>query len=173
MAKADAAALVELHGIWAPVFLGVACRMLGDRREAEDVVQDTFIRIWRNSAQYDPHQAPPFVWAFVVLRSYCVDRLRSRHRAKRNHSRDVATHLQTLPEKSENPRVMALDDFRRVRAALDQLPPDERSTLELAVFLDYTHSEIAEPLGSPLSTTKNRLRQALKKIRNHLSRYEL
>jgi RNA polymerase sigma-70 factor (ECF subfamily) len=66
-----------------------------------------------------------------------------------------------------------LDDFRRVRAALDQLPPDERSTLELAVFLDYTHSEIAEPLGSPLSTTKNRLRQALKKIRNHLSRYEL
>lgn len=173
MAQQDAAALAELHGIWSPVFLGIACRMLGDRREAEEAVQDTFVRIWKNSADYDSHLAPPFVWAFTLLRGFCIDRLRFRHRTKRDSSRAVPIDLQTPPEKSENPRVMAMDDFRRVKAALDHLTPEERSCLELAVFLGCTHSEISEHLATPLGTVKNHLRQALKKVRNHLSRYEL
>jgi RNA polymerase sigma-70 factor (ECF subfamily) len=173
MAKGDGAALAELHGIWSPTLLGISCRMLGDRREAEEVVQDTFVRVWHRSAEYDPHQSPPFVWAFAVLRGYCIDRLRFRHRAKRDSSRVVPIHLHAPPEKSEDPRVMAMDDWRRVRAALDLLPPDERSCLELAVFLEYTHSEISEHLGTPMGTVKNRLRRALEKVRNQLSRYEL
>ena len=147
--------------------------MLGDRREAEEVVQDTFVRLWQRSAEYDPHQSPPFVWAFAVMRGLCIDRLRFRHRAKRDSSRVVPIHLQAPPEKSENPQVMAMDDCRRVKAALDHLAPDERSCLELAVFLEYTHSEISEHLETPLGTVKNRLRHALNKVRNHLSRYEL
>ena len=173
MAKGDSTALTELHGMWSPVLLGISCRMLGDRREAEEVVQDTFVRIWHRSAEYDPHQSPPFVWAFAVLRGYCIDRLRFRHRGKRDSSRVVPIHLHAPPEKSEDPRVMAMDDFRRVRNALNQLAPDERSCLELAVFLEYTHSEISERLGTPLGTVKNRLRRALDKVRNHLSRHEL
>src|SRR6478609_12077117 len=78
MAKEDASALAELHGMWSPVLLGVACRMLGDRREAEEAVQDTFVRMWHRSADYDPEQSPPFVWAFAVMRGYCIDRLRYR-----------------------------------------------------------------------------------------------
>ena len=173
MAKGDGGALGELHGMWSPTLLGVACRMLGDRREAEEVVQDTFVRMWHRSAESDPHQSPPFVWAFAVMRGYCIDRLRFRHRAKRDSSRVVPIHRHAPPEKSEDPQVMALDDWRRVRSALDKLPPDERSCLELAVFLEYTHSEISEQLGTPLGTVKNRLRRALEKVRNQLSRYEL
>ncbi len=173
MAKGDGGALAELHGMWSPILLGVSCRMLGDRREAEEVVQDTFVRMWHRSAEYDPHRSPPFVWAFAVMRGYCIDRLRFRHRAKRDSSQVVPIHLHAPPERSEDPRVMALDDWRRVRAALDLLPPDERSCLELAVFLEYTHSEISEHLGTPLGTVKNRLRRALEKVRNQLSRYEL
>jgi RNA polymerase sigma-70 factor, ECF subfamily len=173
MSKGDGAALAELHGIWSPTLLGISCRMLGDRREAEEVVQDTFVRVWHRSAEYDPHQSPPFVWAFAVLRGYCIDRLRFRHRAKRDSSRVVPIHLHAPPEKSEDPRVMAMDDWRRVRAAMDLLPHDERSCLELAVFLEYTHSEISEHLGTPMGTVKNRLRRALEKVRNQLSRYEL
>lgn len=173
MAKGDGGALAELHGMWSATLLGVACRMIGDRREAEEVVQDTFVRMWHRSAEYDPHQSPPFVWAFAVLRGYCIDRLRFRHRAKRDSSRVVPIHLHAPPEKSEDPQVMVLDDWRRVRSALDKLPPDERSCLELAVFLEYTHSEISEQLGTPLGTVKNRLRRALDKVRNQLSRYEL
>ena len=173
MAKGETAALDELHAAWAPVFLGIATRMLGDRREAEEVVQDTFVRLWHRSAEFDPHRSPPFVWAFAVMRGYCVDRLRYRHRARRDSSRVVSIHVNTPPERSENPRVMALDDWRRIRGALDQLDPDERSCLELAVFLEYTHSEISTELGTPLGTVKHRLRRALDKVRGHLSRYEL
>jgi hypothetical protein len=93
MAKEDGSALTELHGMWSPVLLGIACRMLGDRREAEEAVQDTFVRMWHRSADYDPKQSPPFVWAFAVMRGYCIDRLRYRHRSKRDSSRVVPIHL--------------------------------------------------------------------------------
>jgi RNA polymerase sigma-70 factor (ECF subfamily) len=173
MAKGDGGAMAELYAMWSAVLLGISCRMLGDRREAEEVVQDTFVRLWHRSAEYDPHQSPPFVWAFAVLRGYCIDRLRFRHRGKRDSSRVVSIHQHAPPEKSEDPRVMALDDFRRVRNALDHLDPDERVCLELAVFLEYTHSEISAHLETPLGTIKNRLRRGLEKVRNQLSRHEL
>ena len=172
MAKEDGAALEELHAMWSPVLLGIACRMLGDRREAEEAVQDTFVRMWHRSADFDPAQSPPFVWAFAVLRGYCIDRLRYRHRGKRDSSRVVPIHLHTPPEAIEDPKVMALDDWRRVRAALSVLGADERQCLELAIFLEYSHSEISEHLGTPLGTVKNRLRRALEKVRTQLSRHE-
>ena len=172
MAKGDGGALAELYEMWSPVLLGASCRMLGDRHEAEEVVQDTFVRMWHRSADYDPRQSPPFAWAFAVMRGYCIDRLRYRHRGKRDSSRVVPIHLHAPTEETEDSRVMALDDWRRVRAALDVLKSDERNCLELAVFLEYTHSEISERLGTPLGTVKNRLRRALEKVRNQLSRHE-
>jgi RNA polymerase sigma-70 factor (ECF subfamily) len=172
MARQDAPALSELHGLWSPTLLGVACRMLGDRREAEEAVQDTFVRLWHRAGDFDPKQSPPFVWAFAVMRGYCIDRLRYRHRSKRDSSRVVPIHLHAPPERTEDPRVMAVDDWRRVRSALTQLNKDERSCLELAVFLEYTQSEISSHLGTPLGTVKNRLRRALEKVRTQLSRHE-
>lgn len=172
MARGEDSALTELHGVWAATMLGIACRMLGDRHEAEEVVQDTFVRLWHRSADFDPAQSPPFVWAFAVLRGLCIDKLRFRHREKRDSSRVVSIHLHVPPERSEDPRVMVADDWRRVGAALDLLNKDERSCLELAVFLEYTHSEISEQLCTPLGTVKNRLRRALEKVRNQLYRHE-
>jgi RNA polymerase sigma-70 factor (ECF subfamily) len=173
MARGDGGALAEIHRAWAPSLMGIACRMLGDRREAEEVLQDTFVRMWHRSAEYDPAQSPPFVWAYAVLRGFCIDRLRFRHRDKRDSSRLVSIHLHAPPEASEAPRIMAHDDWRRVREALDLLPLDERNCLELAVLLEYTHSEISQHLGTPLGTVKNRLRRALEKVRHHLTRHEL
>ncbi len=172
MAREDASALDELHAMWSPVLLGIACRMLGDRREAEEAVQDTFVRMWHRAGDFDPKKSPPFVWAFAVLRGYCIDRLRYRHRSKRDSSKIVPIHLHAPPEGIEDPRIMAQDDWRRIRAALDLLPLVERQCLELAVFLEYTHSEISARLGTPLGTVKNRLRRALEKTRSHLSRHE-
>ncbi len=172
MAKGDGGALTELHQMWSPVLLGASCKMLGNRNEAEEVVQDTFVRMWHRSVDYDPKQSPPFVWAFAVMRGYCIDRLRYRHRSKRDCSRVVPIHLHAPAEAAEDPRVMVIDDWRRVRAALGVLEENERKCLELAVFLEYTHSEISESLGTPLGTVKNRLRRALEKVRNQLSRHD-
>ena len=174
MANRDPSALVELHALWGPVFLGIACRMLGDRHDAEEVVHDTFVLIWKGASDFNPHQSPPFVWAFALMRGLCIERLRIRHRSKKEASRSAPIPLPTaVLEKFDNPPVMALDDFRRVRAALNQLTPEERSCLELAVFLKYTHFEISKHPDLPMGTVKNHLRQALKKVRNLLSRYEL
>jgi len=173
MANNECAALTELYGMWGPVFLGVACRVLGDRREAEDVVVETFVRLWRRAADYDLHQAPPFPWAFAVMRGYCMERLRSRSRSKKESLRNAPIPPHTPAEKCENPRVMPMDDFRRVKAALDHLAPDERICLESAVFLAFSQAEAVEHPETSLGTVKNRLRHALKKVRNHLSRYEL
>ena len=173
MANNEGAALTELYGMWGPVFLGVATRMLGDRREAEDGVQETFVRLWRRAADYDPHQSPPFVWAFAVLRGCCIERLRSRQRSRKSPPRNVPILSHAPVEKCENARVMRLDDFRRVKAAMDHLAPNERNCLESAVFLSYTQTEAAEHPETSLGTVKNRLRHALRKVRNHLSRYEL
>ncbi|MEX1049505.1 MAG: sigma-70 family RNA polymerase sigma factor [Akkermansiaceae bacterium] len=173
MAKGDDRALAELYEMWCPTLLGVSCRILGDRGEAEEVVQDTFVRMWHRSGEYNPELSPPFVWAYALMRGYCIDRLRFRHRGKRDSSRVVSIHLHAPAEQTEDPRVMEMDDLRRLRHALDQLSPNERKCLELAVFLGYTHSEIAEHLATPLGTVKNRLRRALEKVRNQWSRYEL
>jgi len=171
LAKADTAALVELHNLWSPTLLGIAYRMLGDRRAADNLVHDCFIRIWNQSAHYDPHQSPPFVWAFVMLRTCCTERLPAR--ARKNTARASQAPLPAAAPPTENPRVMALDDSRRVRTALDQLTPDERYCLEQAVFLQYSPTSSTDQLEHPMGTVKNRLRNALTKIRNHLSRYEL
>lgn len=173
VAKADAAALGELHGLWSPILLGICCQMLGDRKDAEKVVQDTFAHIWQRAAGYDPHQTPPFVWAFTVMQGYCSERLRTRRRAPRPAAQSTPSHPPSTLEKPDHTRVLAADDFRRVRAALDHLTPDERNTLVAAVFLQYSQAQIPQPLDSPLSVVKNHLRQALTKTRNHLSRYEL
>jgi RNA polymerase sigma-70 factor (ECF subfamily) len=172
MAKGDGDALAELYAMWSPTLLGTSVKILGDRHEAEEVVQDAFIRMWHRSADYDPLLSPPFAWAFAMMRGYCIDRLRFRHRSKRDSSRVVPLHLHAPAEESEDPQVMMLDDWRRVRAALEALEPNERKCLELAVFLEYTHSEISEHLGTPLGTVKNRLRRALEKVRNQLTRHE-
>ncbi len=169
MANRDPAALVELHGMWCPILLGAALRMLGDAQEADKAVQETFIQLWGRASNYDPHQSPPFVWAFAVLRAYCIQRLRRRSRSKKPPPPVSHIHF----DKHENPRVMPLDDFRRVRSALDHLTPDERNCLELAVFLGCRTTESPDHPDTSVIGVKNRLRQALKKIRNHLSRYEL
>jgi RNA polymerase sigma-70 factor, ECF subfamily len=106
------------------------------------------------------------------VRGYCIDRLRYRHRSKRDSARVVPLHLFAPSEETEDSNVMAKDDWRRVRSALDLLDEDERKCLELAVFLEYTQSEISAQLSTPLVTVKHRLRRALVKVRQHLSRHE-
>jgi len=173
VAQADAAALVELHGLWSPILLGIAGQILGDRREAEKVVQESFVHLWQRAAGYDAHQMPPFVWAFSVMQRYCIERLRSRRRGPRAVAHLGPIHPPSPQEKPDHSRVLAADDLRRVRAALDQLTPEERHALVAAVFLQYSHVQISHTQEPPLSVVKNHLRQALTKTRNCLSRYEL
>ncbi len=163
MARGDAAALVVLHGMWAPVLLGAACRMLGDRREADEVLRGTFERMWKRAAGFDPHQSPPFVWAFVLMRGLAMERLR-RRQGKRDAAREWAV---PSHERCESIKVLTTDDCRRLRSAIDQLDLEERTCLEHAVFLGYVRPE------TPSAAVKNHLRRAVEALRNQLSCHEL
>jgi len=160
MAKGEPAALAELHANWAPVLLGIACRMLGDRREANEVLHRTFLGIWKRAASYDPHHSPPFVWALVMMRGIAIDRLRRGGGSRSPRQSASGDH-------GENPKVLSNDDCARLRSALDPLDPEDRRCLEAAVFLEYAYGN-----DSTLAV-KNRLRRALDQVRNHLSRHEL
>jgi RNA polymerase sigma-70 factor (ECF subfamily) len=159
MARGESSALVALYGMWAAVLLGAACRMLGDRREADEVLRLTFERMWKRAGRFDPHQSPPFVWAFVLMRELAVERLR-----RREGKRDSTIQSQ---ERGEASRVLTADDSRRLRAAIGQLELEERTCLEHAVFLGYAHAE------APSLNVKNHLRRALETLRQQLSCHEL
>lgn len=170
MARGDGGGLAELYAMWSPVLLGCACRMLGDRREADEVLHETFERIWKGAPDYTPHQSPPFVWAFVILRGLAMRRLRRRRSRKRNFSR----HSEAVSnQRAGHLKVLAADDCRRLYAAMEQLDLEERSCLESAVFLGYARSGEEEHSGTALANAKNRLRKALETLRHLLSRHEL
>ena len=171
MAQGDRQALEELFGSWGPVFLGISQRVFGDRKQAEKVVRDTFVRMWRRSADYDPHKSPPFVWAFTMLRELCIDRLHSQGK-----SRKISPRAPSMPARhtaAEDPRVMPPDDWQRLRNSLNSLSPEELGCLETAVLLGYARSTAPGQSDTPSATVKTCLRRALDKIRNQLSRYEL
>lgn len=168
----DAFAFDTLYSLWSPTLLGIAFRMLGNRSEAEEAMQDSFVKIWHRAADYDPNRSKAFVWCFTILRSTCIDRLRHQHRQKRNTQVTFVLDEHT-PEPLTDSQILPADLFRHVRHAMEQLPLDERRCLELAVFLEYTHSEIAERLATPLGTIKNRLRRALDKLKQLLSDHEI
>jgi len=171
MGQGDKRALEELFACWGPVFLGISQRMFGDRKEAEKVVSDTFVRMWRRSADYDPHKSPPFVWAFTMLRDRSIHRLHRRRKPPAIPQR--ATVAKARTEATEDPRVMPMDDWQRLRSAMDSLSPEEETCLETAVLLGYARSSIPGQPDAPSATVKTCLRRALDKIRNQLSRYEL
>lgn len=171
MAQGDRRAIEEIFACWGPVFLGISQRMFGNRKEAEKAVSDTFVRMWRRSADYDPHKSPPFVWAFTILRDLCIARLHGQ-----NKSRRIPQRAPSIPARhtaTEDPRVMPPDDWQRLGNALNSLSAEELGCLESAVFLGYARSSVPGPSDTPSATVKTCLRRALDKIRNQLSRYEL
>lgn len=169
MARGDRRAFEEIFVMWSPILLGIARRMLGDPHEAAKIVRDTFDRMWRRAADFDPHQSPPFVWAFTILRDLGIERLRRRSKRPPQQasagSQSAAIH--------EDSHVMPLDDWHRLRSALDSLSAEELECLESAVFLGYARSSGKPQPESPSLAIKATLRRALDLIRNQLSRYEL
>ena len=164
-AVGSAVALRQLYRECGGRVMAVALRILGDRAEAEDIVQETFLELWRRAAAYDPARSAPATWAVLVARSRALDRLRSRASAAR--ACEASGHDPSLHPAVEP--VEARQDRERVRRALDELPPEQRETLELAYFEGLTHGEIASRTGLPLGTVKTRLRLAMAKLRTNLA----
>jgi RNA polymerase sigma-70 factor (ECF subfamily) len=158
-------ALRALYDLCSGKVMAVALKLLRDRAEAEDVVQETFLELWRRAADYDPSRASPATWAVVIGRSRALDRLRARSSAARVVSAQASEPVSADPAPQP---VEVREEQRRVRRALSALPPEQREVIELAYFEGLVQSEIAARTGQPLGTVKTRVRLAMEKLETAL-----
>ena len=157
----------SLYDRYRLILFGLLVRILNSREEAEDILQEVFVQVWKRAADFDELRGKPFTWLVTLARSRAIDRLRllnARERVALAAARDA-------PEEASD---AALDAFRAeqrqiVADALSQLPEEQRRTLVLAYFEGLTQSEIADRLGSPLGTVKTRMRSGMIKLRGLLS----
>lgn len=167
IAARDRAAFDELYRRYARPVLGLALRRLGDRDRAEEAVQETFAAIWRSARSYRPDRGPGGPWVYAVARNAIVDRFRARG--------EPVAEPQDAPDESRGPaeRAEAADVAWRVHRALSELPPNERTVLELAYWSGLSQSEVASYLDIPLGTVKTRTRTALARLASILDEEDL
>ena len=153
-----------------PLF-SLAVRMVGDTGEAEELLQDAFVKIWRSAAAYDARKSRPFTWSVTILRRTCIDHLRKRrHRPQTSPLRDDPdTDSDLSASESVRPTLDAQDDAARIAAALAEIPANQRRALELAFFSEMTHVEIAARLTQPVGTVKSWIRRGLLALRTVLT----
>ena len=169
--RRDADALAALYDRYAARVNGLASRILGDTGDAEEVVQEVFLYAWRSAASYDGSRGTVLAWLLVAARSRAIDRLRARRPGGRERTRP----LDDAPEPAAADDVEAGVDGRRweavCRAAVAELPAEQREALELAYFSGLTQQEIAAKTGTPLGTVKTRVRLGLMKLRERIRPY--
>ncbi len=166
VARGDEAALASIYDRYSSILLGLLLRILHSRAEAEDVLQEVFVQVWRRADSFDESRGRGFTWLVTLARSRAIDRLRALDSRSRAATASAA-------EASEIVSDASLDAFRAeqreiVRAALAEIPEEQRRALLLAYFEGLTQSEIAARLGQPLGTVKTRMRSGLGKLRDLL-----
>jgi RNA polymerase sigma-70 factor, ECF subfamily len=166
IARGDEAALASLYDRYRVILFGLLVRILSSREEAEDILQEVFIQVWRRAADFDESRGKPFTWLVTLTRSRAIDRLRQRSARERVAQ---ASALESPAEASDAVAETYRSEQREIVAgALSQLPEEQRQTLLLAYFEGLTQSEIAKRLGAPLGTIKTRMRSGMIKLRELL-----
>lgn len=157
-------ALGELYDRYASMALATALRVVHDRQEAEDVVHDAFVAVWRKIDRFDEKRGSLRAWLMTVVRNRAIDRIRARRPALDLEAADESSLLRTGPNPTWE---MALRSASAsdVRSAMFLLPEEQRHAVELAYFEGYTYREVAELTGVSSGTAHGRLRLALAKLR--------
>ena len=163
--RGDQVAFAQLYDATCSRVVGLAVRVVRDPAQAEEVAQEAFLDIWKNSGRFDPAKGSPLGWLLTIVHRKAVDRVRS---AEASTRRDTSYHQQNQPvdHDSTAEAAQASLEARRVRTALKSLTPVQREALELAYFGGYTHTEVATMLELPVGTAKTRIRDGLIRLRD-------
>ena len=175
LADNDLAALELLYDRYSTLVFSVSLRVLRDTHLAEHVVQEVFLRLWRQPTSYDPARGRFISWLMSVTRNRSLDELRRVTRRMRSEDAEDDSMGNEIPAVGnlDDPQVelMVAEARAAVRAAMTRLPPAQRRVIELSYFSGLTHVEIAERTGDPLGTVKTRVRLGMRKLRDSLADY--
>ncbi len=168
----DFVALEELYQRYSRQAFGLALRILGNYEAAEDVIQEVFVRFWKQPSSYDPARGRFVTWLLSVVHNACIDQLRRKN--QNNISLDYAETDGQLNQlaagrTSVEEEVWLKVQREAIRRALQKLPSEQAQLVDLAFFKGHTHQEIAANTGLPLGTVKSRIRQGLLKLKDLLA----
>lgn len=167
IARRDTEAFASLYDRHQAILLGLLIRILHNRAEAEDVLQEVFLAVWQRAANYDEKRGTVFTWLVTMTRSRAIDRLRSRS-ARERLSSQVAHEAQSHTNNAEE-TAAHMERCEIVQRALAGVTEKQRRALLLAYFEGLSQSEIAHRLNEPLGTIKSRMRAALMKLHELLN----
>ena len=161
----DAEALATLYDRHGRAAYSLAYRLMGEKQEAEDVVQEAFVKVWRSAGGYRVGRGSVRTWILSIVHNRGIDQIRS-HASRRRTQDKVEASTPTSEPSEAFSETWKNSQREQVREALNTLPQEQLKILELAYFSGYTHVEIAERLDLPLGTVKGRMRLGLRKIRD-------
>jgi RNA polymerase sigma-70 factor, ECF subfamily len=165
--KRDAQALAELYDRYGRMAYSLVLRVVRDSAIAEDLVQETFLRVWNRAHSLDSEKGAIGPWLLAIARNRAIDYLRSSAGRERNAVElDEADHAPLYREMEAD--ILISDQTRRVKAAMEKLAPNYRTVMELAYFEGLSQTEMSARMGQPLGTIKTWVRTALQSLRDEL-----
>lgn len=166
----DRPAFILLYDRLSPLLFSVAARVLGDRREAEDVLQEIMLVIWNKSGDYDSQLGSVSSWAVTLVRNRSLDRLRARTRRLRLIEEAALQAEEPVADGNSpvNEWIHGQERAQLLRTAMQELPSEQRVAIELAFFTGLTQTDIAARLQQPLGTVKARIRRGMLRLRDQL-----
>ena len=164
VANGDQAAFARLYDMLAPRVFGLVLRVLVDRSQSEEVLQEVFLEIWQSASRFAPNRGQARSWILTIAHRRAVDRVRS---SQASTDRDVRAGLRDLDVAHDTvvEQVELRIEGEKVTTALSTLPEVQKEALTLAYYGGYSQSEIAALVGAPLGTIKTRMRDGLSRLR--------
>ncbi|MBC22651.1 MAG: hypothetical protein CMJ32_01885 [Phycisphaerae bacterium] len=168
VASGDEAAVADLYDRFGPLVFKAACQVLPTRAEAEDAVQEVFVRLWKTADRYDPRRAKLVTWVILIARRHMIDRLRRKSSRPLDQAIDIdACEIGGESAESGSESITS-EQGARLRNRIKQLPELQRTVIEKAYLQGYTLREVSEQLDSPLGTVKSALSRGLGRLRDRI-----
>lgn len=161
----DERAFSSLYNHYAPSLLRFIGRIVRDEAEAENLLQDTFVKIWKNIHQYDANRGRLFAWLLQIARNTAINYLRSGQYLSASQLQTFETAMATAYDRSS----LYMHDYIGVNDVVQRLEPRLKEVIDLIYFLGYTQQEVADELGVPVGAVKTRTRTALQQLRHHFT----
>lgn len=155
-----------LYDMYSASLFGVISRIVVETEIAEDILQETFVKIWHSFSSYSADKGRLFTWMVNIARNLAIDKVRSKDYKNQNKNQDIDNNVTTIDEQRNS---VYKPELLGVRELVETLKPEQKSILDLVYFKGYTHVEAADELGVPLGTIKTRLRMAVQQLRKHFN----